>query len=132
MESLTAAMAAAEAHSGGIDVVIAAAGIGFPGSMETVEPDEFDRFIDTNLNGVWRAFRAALPQVKARRGYMLAVSSMAAFIHSSMAAFIHSPLQGHYIASKAGVWALCNSVRLELGRTTWGWARSTPPFSRPR
>lgn len=124
MESLTAAMAAAEAHFGGIDVVIAAAGIGFPGSMETVEPDEFDRFIDINLNGVWRVFRAALPQVKARRGYMLAVSSMAAFIHS--------PLQGHYIASKAGVWALCNSVRLELGRTAWGSARSTPPFSRPR
>lgn len=31
-----------------------------------------------------------------------------------MAAFGHSPLQSAYTASKAGVWAMCNSARLEL------------------
>lgn len=106
MESLSAAMEAAATHFGGIDVVIAGAGIGVPSAMETMDPREFDRAIDINLNGVWRAFRAALPQVKARRGYLLAISSMAAFIHS--------PLNAHYTASKAGVWALCDSARLEL------------------
>ncbi|MEU9800838.1 hypothetical protein [Streptomyces sp. NPDC051000] len=29
-----------------------------------------------------------------------------------MAAFVHSPLQGPYTASKAGVWAMSNSIRL--------------------
>ncbi|MGW6724708.1 SDR family NAD(P)-dependent oxidoreductase [Nocardia sp. NPDC055029] len=40
------------------------------------------------------------------RGYLLAISSMAAFIHS--------PVHGPYTASKAGVWALCDSTRLEV------------------
>ena len=108
MTSLNSAMAAVAAHFGGIDVVIAGAGIGIGigGALESMDPDAFDRVIDINLNGVWRSFRAALPEVKRRRGYLLAVSSMAAFIHS--------PLNVHYTASKAGVWAMCNSARLEL------------------
>ena len=31
-----------------------------------------------------------------------------------MAAFVHSPLNGPYVASKAGVWALCDATWLEL------------------
>jgi short-subunit dehydrogenase len=31
-----------------------------------------------------------------------------------MAAFVHNPLQASYTASKAGVWAMCNSIRLEV------------------
>ena len=64
----------------------------------------FDRVIDINLNGVWRTFRAALPHVQKQQGYLLAISSMGAFFHS--------PLQSSYTASKAGVWALCDSLRL--------------------
>lgn len=120
MESLTTAMTAAGAHFGGIDVVIAAAGIGIHGSLETMDPREFDWVIDINLNGVWRSFHAALPQVKARQGYMLAVSSMAAFVHS--------PLNGHYTASKAGVWAMCNSFRLELKQDGVGVGTLHPTF----
>jgi short-subunit dehydrogenase len=40
------------------------------------------------------------------RGHLLAISSMAAFVHS--------PLQAPYTASKAGVWAMCDSIRLEV------------------
>ncbi|MEZ4288872.1 MAG: SDR family NAD(P)-dependent oxidoreductase [Polyangiales bacterium] len=106
MQSLQTAMDAIATHFGGIDVVIAGAGVGFSSSFEGTDPNDFDRIIDINLNGVWRTFRTALPYVKKRRGYLLAVSSMAAFIHS--------PLNAHYSASKAGVWAVCNSIRLEL------------------
>lgn len=106
LESLTTAINAAADHFGGIDVVIAGAGVGLHGSLETMNPEEFETVIDINLTGVWRTFRASLPFVKARKGYLLAISSMAAFIHS--------PLNTHYVASKAGVWALCNSTRLEL------------------
>lgn len=120
MDSLSAAMAAAAAHFGGIDVVVAGAGIGIAGSLETMDPREFDRVIDINLNGVWRTFRAALPHVKARRGYLLAISSMAAFIHS--------PLNVHYTASKAGVWAMCNSARLELKHEGVGVGTFHPTF----
>lgn len=120
MESLTTAMDAAAAYFGGIDVVIAGAGIGIHGSLETMEPRDFDRVIDINLNGVWRTLHAAIPHVKARRGYLLAISSMAAFIHS--------PLNIHYTASKAGVWAMCNSARLELKSDGVGVGTFHPTF----
>lgn len=120
MESLTNAMSSVAKHFGGIDVVVAGAGISTIGSLETMDPLDFDRVIDVNLNGVWRTFHAALPQVKQRRGYLLAISSMAAFIHS--------PLNTHYSASKAGVWAMCDSARLELKHEGVGVGSFHPTF----
>lgn len=120
LQSLEAALKDAAGHFGGIDVVIAGAGIGSPESLESMEPAAFDRVVDINLNGVWRTFRAALPYVKARQGYLLAISSMAAFVHS--------PLNAHYTASKAGVWALCDSIRLELKPQGVGVGSLHPTF----
>ncbi|CAA0115878.1 SDR family NAD(P)-dependent oxidoreductase [Zhongshania aliphaticivorans] len=106
VDSLRSAMNSAAEYFGHIDVVIANAGVDLIEPLSAEGGDNFERVIDINLNGVWRTFRAALPHVKASRGYLFAVSSMAAFVHS--------PLQASYTASKAGVWALCNSVRLEV------------------
>ncbi len=106
LDSIQAAMDAAAAHFGRVDVVVANAGVGSMASIETLDPEVFDRVVDINLGGVWRTFRAGLPHVKQQRGYLLAVSSMAAFVHS--------PLNGPYVASKAGVWALADATRLEL------------------
>ncbi|WP_431233076.1 SDR family NAD(P)-dependent oxidoreductase [Mycolicibacterium psychrotolerans] len=105
-EALETALASANEHFGRIDVVVANAGIETMAPMASLKPATFERIIDINLTGVWRTFRAALPYVTEQRGYLLAISSMAAFIHS--------PLQGAYTASKAGVWALCDSTRLEV------------------
>jgi len=120
LQSLEAAVAAASRHFGGIDIVIANAGIDVIAPMESMDPAAFDRVIDINLNGVWRTFRAALPHVRQRKGYLLAISSMAAFIHS--------PLQAHYTASKAGVWAMCDSIRLELRHQGVGVGSVHPTF----
>ncbi|MDO8632427.1 MAG: SDR family NAD(P)-dependent oxidoreductase [Phycisphaerales bacterium] len=106
LESLKQAAAAAAEYFGRIDVVLAIAGIDTMGPMATIDPEAFERVIDINLTGVWRTFRATLPHVQAQQGYLMAISSMAAFVHS--------PLQGSYTASKAGVWAMCDSIRLEL------------------
>ncbi|WP_232441929.1 SDR family NAD(P)-dependent oxidoreductase [Burkholderia ubonensis] len=119
-ESLEAAMANAAYHFGQIDVVIANAGIDTMAPMATLDPAAFDRVIDINLNGVWRTFRAGLPFVQQQRGYMLAISSMAAFVHS--------PLQASYTASKAGVWAMCDSIRLELRHLGIGVGSAHPTF----
>ena len=91
--ALQTAMAEADEHFGRLDVVVAAAGVAVMAPMTTIEPAAHERLIDINLNGVWRTFRAALPYVQQRRGYLLAISSMAAFVHS--------PLQASYTASKA-------------------------------
>lgn len=120
MLSLRKAIDDAAAHFGRIDVVIANAGIDTVAPMATLEPASFERVIDINLTGVWRTFKAALPHVKKQRGYLLAISSMAAFVHS--------PLQGSYTASKAGVWAMCDSIRLELRSAGVGVGSAHPTF----
>ena len=77
-DGLTNAVTAAADHFDGIDVVVAAAGIGTTVPMENLEPHLFERTIDINLTGVWRTFRATLPYVSATKGHMVAISSMAA------------------------------------------------------
>ncbi|MER6790271.1 SDR family NAD(P)-dependent oxidoreductase [Streptomyces sp. NPDC000658] len=105
--SVRSAMDRAADRSGRIDVVVANAGVNVIGPTASLAPETFERVIDVNLTGVWRTFKAApLPHVERQRGYPLAVSSMAAFVHS--------PLQGPYTAGKAGVWPMCNSIRPEV------------------
>jgi NAD(P)-dependent dehydrogenase (short-subunit alcohol dehydrogenase family) len=122
LSTLETAMAEADQHFGRLDVVIAAAGVAVMAPMATIDPAAYERVIDVNLNGVWRTFRAALPYVQQRRGYLLAISSMAAFVHS--------PLQASYTASKAGVWAMCDSIRLELRHLGVGVGSAHPTFFR--
>ncbi|MEH1712601.1 SDR family NAD(P)-dependent oxidoreductase [Acinetobacter pittii] len=120
LESIESAMANASKHFGKIDVVIANAGIATIESLEHMAPETFERTIDINLIGVFRTFRAAIPYMKKTQGYLLAVSSMAAFVHS--------PLNTHYTSSKAGVWALCDSLRLELKYSNIGVGSLHPTF----
>jgi NAD(P)-dependent dehydrogenase (short-subunit alcohol dehydrogenase family) len=104
-------MQAAVAHGverfGGIDVVIAGAGIASYGSVATVDPAIFRRVIEINITGVFHTVRAALPEVLRRRGYILVVSSEAAYAAA--------PGLAAYNASKAGVEHFANALRLELG-----------------
>jgi NAD(P)-dependent dehydrogenase (short-subunit alcohol dehydrogenase family) len=91
---------------GGIDIVMANAGIGSFGSVLEIDPEAFKTVIDVNLMGVFYTVRAALPSVIERRGYVLVVSSLAAFAAA--------PGMASYDASKAGVEHFANSLRLEL------------------
>lgn len=91
---------------GGIDAVIANAGIAIGGPTRLADPDAFERVIEINLLGVYRTVHACLPQIVERRGYVLVVASMAALVHS--------PGMAAYSASKAGVEAFANSLRGEL------------------
>jgi NAD(P)-dependent dehydrogenase (short-subunit alcohol dehydrogenase family) len=104
-------MEAAVAHGverfGGIDVVVAGAGIASYGSIGAVDPAVFRRVIDVNVNGVFHTVRAALPELLLRRGYVLVVSSAAAYVPA--------PGLAAYNASKAAVEQLANALRLELG-----------------
>ncbi len=101
-----AAVAAAVAHHGRLDVLVANAGIAAMGMVAHTDIDAMCRVLDVNLAGVFRTVKAALPHVMAARGYLLLVSSAAAF--SAM------PGMSAYAASKAGVEQLANVLRLEL------------------
>jgi len=92
---------------GGIDVVVANAGIATFGSVLNVDPGAFKRLMDINVLGVFHTVRAALPSIIERRGYVLIVSSFAAYAAA--------PGLAPYHAAKAGVEHFANTLRLELG-----------------
>ena len=91
---------------GGIDIVVANAGIGTYGSVLQVDPEAFRTLIDVNVVGVFHTVRATLPSVIDRQGYVLIVSSGAAYL-----AF---PGLAPYNAAKAGVEHFANALRLEV------------------
>jgi NAD(P)-dependent dehydrogenase (short-subunit alcohol dehydrogenase family) len=93
-------------HFGGIDIVIANAGIATAGFVRSVDPAAFEKVIEVDLLGVWRTFRVTLPHVIERKGYLLAISSLAAITHA--------PGMANYAAAKAGVEAFSNSLRAEV------------------
>jgi hypothetical protein len=100
------AVAGTVAALGGIDAVVANAGVANNGTVAVNPPDALARTIEVNLLGVVRTVSATLPHVVARRGYLLLVSSAAAFtVLPGMAA---------YCASKAGVEQFGNALRLEV------------------
>jgi NAD(P)-dependent dehydrogenase (short-subunit alcohol dehydrogenase family) len=96
----------AVAKFGGIDVVVANAGIATAGSVLGVDPKAFQTLIDVNVVGVFHTVRAALPSVLERRGYVLVVSSAAAFAAA--------PGMAPYDASKAATEHFANALRLEV------------------
>jgi NAD(P)-dependent dehydrogenase (short-subunit alcohol dehydrogenase family) len=106
LSAMQAAAYKAVERFGGIDVVMANAGIASYGSVLQVNPEAFKRVMDVNVLGVFHTVRATLPAVSPRRGYVLIVSSLAAF-----AAF---PGMLPYAVSKAGVEHLANALRLEV------------------
>ena len=105
-ESMDGAVAGTVAALGGIDVVLANAGVANNGTVAVSPSDAIARTIEVNLLGVARTVSAALPHVTERRGYVMLVSSTAAFTMM--------PGMAAYAASKAGVEQFANCLRLEL------------------
>jgi NAD(P)-dependent dehydrogenase (short-subunit alcohol dehydrogenase family) len=105
-EQVEAAVEAAVEHLGGLDVVIANAGVAAQLPIVGGDPEVFERTIEVNLLGVYYTLRAAGPYIAHEHGYALVISSLAAAVHP--------PLLGAYCASKAGVEALADSLRIEI------------------
>ncbi|PVA09612.1 short-chain dehydrogenase [Pelagivirga sediminicola] len=107
IEDLNAAVARAQEHHGGLDVLIGNAGIIGPmAPLATSDPGEWAGTININTTGVYNGMRAAMPVMQAAGGgTILTVSSGAA----------HRPVEGWsaYCASKAGAAMLTASADLE-------------------
>jgi NAD(P)-dependent dehydrogenase (short-subunit alcohol dehydrogenase family) len=106
LASMEDAVAVGVQRFGGIDLVLANAGIASYGSVMAVDPETFKRVLEVNVVGVFHTARAALPAVIERSGYILIVSSLAAFAPA--------PGLAAYNASKAGVEHFGNALRLEV------------------
>jgi NAD(P)-dependent dehydrogenase (short-subunit alcohol dehydrogenase family) len=108
-EQLAAAADGAVARFGGIDVVIANAGVSNVGTIAGMAVADFERVIEVNLLGVWRTVRATVAHVTERQGYVLLISSMSAVVHL--------PMMGPYTMAKSGVEAFGDALRMELAHT---------------
>lgn len=62
---------------GSLDVLIANAGIGHFGSIETLTAEQWKETIDTNLTGVFYSVKASLEALKKSRGYIITIASLA-------------------------------------------------------
>ncbi len=104
--ALDVAVTAAVQHFGRLDVVITNAGIANMGTVSVVDIEAMARVIDVNVIGTMRTIKAALPHIIAAKGYVLLVSSAAAFTAL--------PGMSAYAASKAAVEQLANVLRIEM------------------
>ena len=102
------AVATAVSRFGGIDIVVAAAGISPAGTVGEMTDDIWQGCIETNLTGPMVLTRAALPSMLERGG-----GSMV-FI-SSTAGMAAAPASVAYDVSKAGVIALARAIAVDYG-----------------
>jgi len=77
-DRVRAAVDGIAAKTGGIDIVVAAAGIQVYGTALTTTDEVWDRCLNTNLRGVWNVARAAIPHMRGRGGSIVVVSSVQA------------------------------------------------------
>lgn len=105
-----ALVADVEARHGGIDVVVANAGIAHRVPLARLDDDKWDLTFDIDLKGIFRVARAALPGMRARRsGAIVALSSI-------MGTSYGWDEHVHYSAAKAGVVGLVRGLAVELAR----------------
>ncbi len=91
---------------GGIDVVIANAGLGHFGSVEDITPEQWQETIGINLTGAFYTLKSTIPALKKSEGYYISISSLAGtnFFAGGSA----------YNASKFGLTGFTQAAMLDL------------------
>lgn len=104
-----ATVAAIEDSIGPLDLAVLNAGTHIPVSAEDFSVDAFRRLVDTNLMGTVNGLAQILPRFIGRRRGQIAVVA-------SVAGYAGLPTAAAYGASKAGLIAMCESLKPELDR----------------
>jgi SDR family mycofactocin-dependent oxidoreductase len=93
---------------GGLDIVVANAGIASYAAGHEISEAAWQEMIDINLTGTWHTIKAAVPHLVAgRRGGSIVLTSSAAGLQGT-------PNLAHYVAAKHGVTGLMRSFANEL------------------
>ncbi len=91
---------------GQLDVMVANAGIGHFGSIETLTEEQWHETMDTNLTGVFYSVKASVEALKKSKGYIITIASLAGtnFFAGGSA----------YNASKFGLVGFTQAIMLDL------------------
>ncbi|MBI3220020.1 MAG: SDR family oxidoreductase [Bacteroidetes bacterium] len=91
---------------GQLDVMVANAGIGHFGSVETLTEEQWHETMDTNLTGVFYSVKASVEALKKSKGYIITIASLAGtnFFAGGSA----------YNASKFGLVGFTQAIMLDL------------------
>jgi NAD(P)-dependent dehydrogenase (short-subunit alcohol dehydrogenase family) len=104
--SVHAAVATATERLGGLDVVANVAGVDQFRKFEDLDLATWQRHLSVNLTGPMLISRTALPHLRASKGNIVTIASIAGLRGQ--------PYQAAYCASKAGVIMLMKSLAIEL------------------
>lgn len=105
-----ALVAKIEAARGGIDVIVANAGIAHKVPLPALTDEKWDHTFDIDLKGIFRVIRPALAGMKARKkGAIVALSSI-------MGVAYGWDEHVHYSAAKSGVVGLVRGLAVELAK----------------
>ncbi|GAB5470010.1 MAG: SDR family oxidoreductase [Rhodospirillales bacterium] len=100
---------AVEAELGGLDVLVACAGIAGPtGPLESLSLADWRRCLAVNLDGTFLCCRAAIPLLRRAGGGLIVT-------FSSTAGFMGYPERSPYATAKWGMIGLTKSLAMELG-----------------
>ncbi len=91
---------------GGLDVLIANAGLGHFAPITTLTPEQWQETIDTNLTGVFYSLKAAVDVLIQSKGYFISIASLAGTNFFAAGAA--------YNASKFGLVGFTQAVMLDL------------------
>ncbi len=106
MASEQKAVQAVTDHFGQLDVLVANAGVGHFGPIETLSEEDWKSTIDTNLTGVFNSVKASIEALKKTKGYIITIASLAGanFFENGAA----------YNASKFGLVGFTQAIMLDL------------------
>jgi NAD(P)-dependent dehydrogenase (short-subunit alcohol dehydrogenase family) len=108
-DDMAGLVALAMREHGRLDVLVTCAGLGLSGLLTEQDERDWLRVIEVNLNGTYRAIRAALPPMMAqRRGRIVTIASVLGKIGGF--GYVSA-----YVASKHGVIGLTRALAAEVG-----------------
>ncbi len=105
LEQVRATARALEAE-GGVDLLVHNAGFGLFGAIEQTDDGSVAHQFAVNLFGPLELTRLLLPGLRARRGRVIWIGSLAGRLSL--------PFQAHYSATKAAIASVSDAMRLEL------------------
>ncbi|WP_053724403.1 SDR family NAD(P)-dependent oxidoreductase [Streptomyces sp. WM6378] len=107
-DAITAAMDGVATRFGRLDVLVNNAAVAIPGTVDQIDLDSYRTMTRTNIDGVFFASRAALPHLRAVRGCIVNVGSVAGLRGEWN--------QAAYNMTKGALVTLTNSMALDHGK----------------